>query len=84
MPKTKSKPSKVSESKKSDLDLYEEIIRRTSQRIDTLNEMAGEELNPLRKVELLAKKEEQMYTLHYLKSLKGNSPEDKLVRAIFA
>ena len=63
--------------------LLEEVIKRTKRRIDNLEKMINEEMNPLHRVELEAKRSENVDLLCFLKSLGHSGPEAKLLRAIF-
>jgi len=63
--------------------LLEEVIKRTKRRIDNLEEMIDEEMNPLHRVELEAKRSENVDLLCFLKSLGRSGPEARLLKAIF-
>ena len=69
--------------KDNECPLLEEVIKRTKRRIDNLEEMIIDEMNPLHRVELEAKRKENVDLLCYLKSLGHSGPEAKLLRAIF-
>jgi len=70
-------------SKDKECPLLEEVIKRTERRIDNLEEMIDEEMNPLHRVELEAKRSENVDLLCYLKSLSHSGPAAKLLRTIF-
>ena len=69
--------------KDNECPLLEEVIKRTKRRIDNLEEMIDEEMNPLHRVELEAKRSENVDLLCFLKSLGSSGPEAKLLKAIF-
>lgn len=64
--------------------LLKEVIKRTQRRIDNLEEMIDEEMNPLHRVELEAKLHENVDLLCFLKSLDHSGSEAKLLKAIFS
>jgi DNA polymerase II small subunit/DNA polymerase delta subunit B len=63
--------------------LLEDIIGHMESRIEELEKMIDEELNPLHRVELEAKCSEDIVLLGYLKSLKFDGAASKLLKAIF-
>jgi len=69
--------------KDNECPLLEEVVKRTKRRIDNLEEMINDEMNPLHRVELEAKRKENVDLLCYLRSLGRSGPEAKLLRAIF-
>ena len=69
--------------KDNECPLLEEVVKRTKRRIDNLKEMIDEEMNPLHRVELEAKRSENVDLLYFLKSLGRSGPEAKLVKTIF-
>lgn len=70
-------------SKDKDCPLLEEVIKRTKRRIENLEEMIDEEMNPLHRVELEAKRSENVDLLCFLKGLGHSGPTAKLLKAIF-
>ena len=63
--------------------LLEEVVARTKRRIDNLEEMINDEMNPLHRVELEAKRKENVNLLCFIRSLGRSGPEAKLLKAIF-
>ena len=92
MAETEKTPKKVNDtvgakepSPKEDKNCYilDKIITRTKKRLDSLEDAINEEINPLHRIELEAKRSENANLLCFLKGLAAEGPISKILEHLF-